>query len=151
MSDSALVTIRVKSRTGDIYVRAARFFPHDRWETIEVPAEVATVLARDPWLDVRGLPDEIREVASPSNEPATSLERPLEAAHARIEALERELEAAHLAHAAELERSREAHARDLDEVRRRTEIEVQDSQRREHAKEADARPPPRRGPAAPSR
>ncbi len=147
MSDSTLVTIRVKSRTGDIYVRAGRFFPHDRWETVEVTPDVAASLANDRWLDVKGLPDGIVAEPAPPSDPPTSLERQLDATHAHIESLERELEAARLAHASELERLREAHARDLDEARRRAEIEIQESQRRESAKEAEARPPPRRGAA----
>lgn len=146
MSDEQLVTIRVKSRTGDIYVRAGRFIPHDRWDTIEVPIEVAAALAKDPWIDARDLPAGMASSAPP--EAGTSLERQLEEAHARVEALEHELEAARLAHQAELEKLREAQARDFDVARRRVESEVRDGERRENAREADARPPPRRAPTA---
>lgn len=146
MSDE-LVTVRVKSRTGDIYVRAGRFIPHDRWDTIEVPGEVAAALAKDPWIDARDLPAGMSSSAPLESEAGTSLERQLVEAHARIEALEHELEAARLAHQAELEKLREAHARDLDVARRRVESEVRDGERRESAREAEVRPPPRRGAA----
>jgi hypothetical protein len=142
MSDE-LVTVRVKSRTGDIYVRAGRFIPHDRWDTIEVPIDVAAALAKDPWIDARDLPAGMASSAPQESEAGTSLERQLVEAHTRIEALEHELEAARLTHQAELEKLREAHVRDLDVARRRVESEVRDGERRENAREAEVRPPRR--------
>ena len=144
MSDE-LVTVRVKSRTGDIYVRAGRFIPHDRWDTIEVPVDVAAALAKDPWIDARDLPAGMASSEPRESEAGTSLERQLEEAHTRIEALEHELEAARVTHHAELEKLREAHARDLAEVRRRIDREIRDGERRENARDDEVRQPPRRG------
>jgi hypothetical protein len=151
MSDEQLVTVRVKSRTGDIYVRAGRFIPHDRWDTIEVPVDVATALAKDPWIDVRDLPAGMTPSEPLEPWAGTSLERQLEEAHTRIDALERDLKAARQTHQAELEKLREAHARDLDEARRRVDREIRDGERRENARDGEVRPPPRRGAATPSR
>jgi hypothetical protein len=143
MSDE-LVTIRVKSRTGDIYVRAGRFIPHDRWDTIEVPVEVAAALAKDPWIDARDLPAGMASPEPRESEAGTSVERQLVEAHARIQALEHELEAARLTHHAELEKLREAHARDLEEARRRIDREIREGERRDNARDGEVRPPPRR-------
>jgi hypothetical protein len=146
VSDAALITIRVKSRTGDIYVRHARFFPHDKWATIEVPVDIANALAKDPWLDVRGLP----AASGPAEvrDPEQALDRALASATARIEALEQELERVLAAHAQELERLRDTHARELEEARRRTEREIRDTERRDAACDAEPRPPARRSPDA---
>jgi hypothetical protein len=147
MSDEQVVTIRVKSRTGDIYVRAGRFIPHDRWDTIEVPVDVAATLAKDPWIDARDLPAGMAANEPPESKAATSLERQLEEAHTRIEALEHELATARHTHQAELEKLREAHARDLEETRRRIDSEIREGERRENARDSEVRPPPRRGAA----
>jgi hypothetical protein len=154
VSSESLVTIRAKSRTGDIYVRHARFFPHDKWITLEVPAEIASALAKDPWLDVRGLPvaHDAQPAAAAAVRPDGEVrDRELTAALARIDALERELARALAAHAQELERVRDGHARELDEVRRRTERDVRDAARRQGARDAEPRPPERRSPEPPAR
>jgi hypothetical protein len=148
VSEPSVVTIRAKSRTGDIYVRHARFFPHDKWVTIEVPLEVAAALAKDPWLDVRGLPTSPEADVAPAE---AHVDRQLTAARGRIDELERELARVLAAHAQELERLRDAHARDLSEVRRRTEREIRDGDRREAARENEPKAPQRQSPTAPPR
>jgi len=106
--------VRVKSRTGDVYVRAGRSWRADAWVSVEVPLDVAVRLHDDPWLDVRDLTAD----APVSNDSAGiaengTLERQLADAHARIAALEERVRDVERQHGLELEQLREAHAREL--------------------------------------
>jgi hypothetical protein len=117
-----LVRLRVKSKTGDVYCRAARFFRHDAWVSIEVPLDVAVRLHDDPWLDVRDLPPDAPVDAAPPAAgagPRAAPEEQLEAAKETIRALEERLRAAEEAHVRELATLREAHARELATLARR--------------------------------
>jgi hypothetical protein len=106
------VRVRVKSRTGDAFVRAGRLFRADAWTAVEVPLDVALVLHDDPWLDVRDLAPDAPVDAGPGAD-AGSLERQLAEAHARIVALEARLREVELQRDRELDQLRETHAREL--------------------------------------
>lgn len=110
----ALVRVRVKSKTGDVYVRAGRRWPADRWTRVELPLDVALRLHDDPWLDVRDLPADapVDSDAAPPTE-SSMLDRKLADAHARVAELEERVRTLENTHALELEQLREAHEREL--------------------------------------
>jgi hypothetical protein len=112
----ATARIRVKSRTGDVYVRAGRGWRADAWTSVEVPLDVALRLHDDPWLDVRDLaPDApVVDDSAAAGEPGRgTLERQLADAHTAVAALEARLRDVERQHALELEQLRDAHAREL--------------------------------------
>lgn len=110
-----MARLRVKSRTGDVYVRAGHHWPADRWARVEVPLDIALRLHDDPWLDVRDLSAdaEVDAADGASAETPPTLERDLADAHARLAQLEERLRNAELQHARELEQLRDTHAREL--------------------------------------
>ncbi|MBI2388646.1 MAG: hypothetical protein HYV09_03430 [Deltaproteobacteria bacterium] len=112
----AMVRVRVKSKTGDVYVRAGRHWRADRWMRVEVPLDVALRLHDDPWLDVRDLPEDAPVDVDPAAPEATTLERHLADAHEKVAALEERLRTVEAAHELELEQFREAHAREISAV-----------------------------------
>ncbi|MGZ3456343.1 MAG: hypothetical protein ACXVEF_42455 [Polyangiales bacterium] len=117
----SLVSVRVKSRTGDVYVRGGLFFRHDAWSTVEVALEVALKLHGDPWLDVRDIPADFLPntggaVVGPDGEGSASreeLKQQLEAAHATVTALDEQLRVIAETHVREIEALREAHRKEL--------------------------------------
>lgn len=109
----ATARIRVKSKTGDVYVRAGRSWRADRWSRVEVPLDVAVRLHDDPWLDVRDLPEDADIDTDPTSPETTTLERQLADAHAKVAALEERIRIVEEAHERELDQLRETHAREL--------------------------------------
>lgn len=114
-STPAMVRVRVKSKTGDVYVRAGRHWPTDRWARVEVPLDVAVRLHDDPWLDVRDLAPDAELDIEPSAE-GTNRERQLADAQAKVAELTERLRVLEEQHVLELDRLREAHARELSAV-----------------------------------
>jgi len=112
VSEPTFVRVRVRSKTGDLYVRAGLLFRHDGWSSMEVPLDVALRLHEDPWLDVRDLaPD--APVDAPDASTGARLEKQLTEARVRIDQLEEELDRLKRLHAEELVQLREAHEAEI--------------------------------------